>query len=310
MTVIAVAGGAGKLGRAIVNALLAQGKHTVFALSRETSEAKEKEIGTRILAAPYGDVDALTSLLEDNKIELVISTLDLNESQDPELNLIQAADKSAVTRRFIPSSWAMKYTPEVAKIFPPSNAKLAVFKALEATSLEWTAVTNGFFVDYFAAPKVPSYQPPMAIAVDIAHNTAAIPGSGDVPVVFTHTWDIAKFVAALVDAPKWERDSYIIGDRLTWNEFVRLAEEVKGAKFTVTHDDLETLRAGRITELPSHPSVYPGFPKPVLQSFFAAISVLFEEGVFDIRPERTLNDEFPDIKARSVKDLLELAWKE
>ncbi|KAL2265997.1 hypothetical protein VTJ83DRAFT_5349 [Remersonia thermophila] len=310
MTVIAVAGGAGKLGRAIVDALLARGKHTVFVLSRQASEAKEKEIGARILAAPYDNVDALTSLLEDNKIELVISTLDLSQSQDPEVNLIQAADKSAVTRRFIPSSWAIKYTPEVAKIFPLSNSKLAVFKIIEGTSLEWTAVTNGFFADYFFAPKVPSYQPPMAVVIDIAHNTAAVPGSGDVPVVFTHTWDIAQFVAALVDVPKWERDSYIIGDRLTWNEFVRLAEEAKGVKFTVTTDDLETLRAGRITELPSHPSVYPWLPKPVLQSFFASFSLMFEEGVFNFRPERTLNDEFPEIKARTIKELLETAWKE
>jgi NAD(P)-dependent dehydrogenase (short-subunit alcohol dehydrogenase family) len=35
MTVIAVAGGAGKLGRAIVEALVEQGQHTVVALARE-----------------------------------------------------------------------------------------------------------------------------------------------------------------------------------------------------------------------------------------------------------------------------------
>jgi nucleoside-diphosphate-sugar epimerase len=35
MTVVAVAGGTGKVGRAIVDALNAQGKHTVLVLARE-----------------------------------------------------------------------------------------------------------------------------------------------------------------------------------------------------------------------------------------------------------------------------------
>jgi hypothetical protein len=78
----------------------------------QTSEAKEKEIGARILAAPYGDVDALTSLLEANKIEVIVSAIDLSKGPDPELNLIKAADKSTVTRRYVVSNWAIKYNEE------------------------------------------------------------------------------------------------------------------------------------------------------------------------------------------------------
>lgn len=218
----------------------------------------------------------------------------------------------------------------IADIFPVSKVKLATLKVVEGTSLEWTEVINGFFIDYLVAPKVPSYQPPMAVIVDIPNNVAAIPGSGDVPVAFTHTWDIAKFVAALVDSPKkckylsqWpffkhpltlsftgERESYVIGSRVTLKELVQLAEEAKGVKFTVTHDDLDTLRDGRITELPGHVAFYPFMPKPVLQRFFASFGILMDKGVFDLRPERTLNDEFPDIKARGVKELFLEAWKE
>lgn len=63
---------------------------------------------------------------------------------------------------------------------------------------------------------------------DIANNAAAIPGSGDVPAVFTHTSDVARFVAASLDLDHWDSVHYVIGDRVTWNEFLRLAEEAKG----------------------------------------------------------------------------------
>jgi NAD(P)-dependent dehydrogenase (short-subunit alcohol dehydrogenase family) len=126
MAVIAVAGGTGKLGRAIVEALVAEGKHKALILSREvrgprqqltlvlsnlllqTSETKEKEIGAPILAVNYNDINALTSVLETNKVEVVISAIEISSGAEPEFDLIQAADKSSMTRRYIPSVWGMK----------------------------------------------------------------------------------------------------------------------------------------------------------------------------------------------------------
>ena len=78
MVVVAVAGGTGAVGRNIVEALIAQGKHEVIILSRTVSmplliqlpiteltsskanAAKEKEIGARLVATDYKDVAALT----------------------------------------------------------------------------------------------------------------------------------------------------------------------------------------------------------------------------------------------------------
>ena len=131
MSVIAVAGGTGGLGRAIVDALVSEGKHTTFVLGREvytpgnrytdyisdyhllqTSESKEKEIGNCILALNYGDIDTLVAVLETNKIEVVISTLNLMQGAGAEHALIQAAAKSSVTKRYIPSIWGINYTEE------------------------------------------------------------------------------------------------------------------------------------------------------------------------------------------------------
>lgn len=197
----------------------------------------------------------------------------------------------------------------VASYFPIAQAKLNLVAALEATStLEYTIVINGYFADGWVAPKVKTYQDPLPLVVDIPNQVAAIPGSGNELVVFTHTFDIARFVALLVGAAKWDKESYIIGDKVSWNQFVQYAEEARGVKFTVKHDSIEDLKQGKITELPSHTHMYPFFPKEMLQVFFAAFGRMFVEGVFDFKPERTLNEAFPEVKARKIKDLLFEAW--
>jgi hypothetical protein len=87
---------------------------------------------------------------------------------------------------------------------------------------------NGFFLDYYGIPSVNTYLPPFTMVVDVVNNVAAIPGFGNTPMVFTHTFDIASFVAASLDLEKWERESYVVGDRVTWNGFVELAEAATG----------------------------------------------------------------------------------
>ncbi|KAI5923674.1 hypothetical protein F4810DRAFT_710417 [Camillea tinctor] len=179
-----------------------------------------------------------------------------------------------------------KWSTRIATYFPIVQGKFEVLKRLDSTSLEFTAVLNGCFLDYWVLPKVKSYLDPLTLVIEVANNVAAIPGSGDVP-----------------------KESYIIGDKVTWNEFLRVVEEAKGVKFTVTQDPMDELKAGRITELPSHPHMYPSFPKEMSQGLFAAFGRMFEEGVFDLKHPNTLNDQFPDIKTRTIRELVFEAWK-
>jgi hypothetical protein len=101
-------------------------------------------------------------------------------------------------------------------------------RKLETSDLEYTLVSNGLFMDYWGQPKVKTYLQPFVFAVDMANDAASIPGSGDVPVVFTHTFDVAKYMAELVGVANWPKRSIIIGDKITWNEMVALAEATKG----------------------------------------------------------------------------------
>lgn len=216
-----------------------------------------------------------------------------------------------------------------AALFPIVRGKLAAAQKLQSTSLEYTLVSNGFFLDYYGLPKVESYLQPFVFAIDMANDAAAIPGSGVTPVVFTHTFDVARFVVALVDQASWPKRSIIVGDKKTWNEVLSIAEEVKGlspfaisrnlvliltvvdigTKFNVAYDNEARLGSFQVTELPSHPSFYPFLPKEQLQYILAVFGRWTSEGEFNLPENDTLNIRFPEIKTRTVREVLEQGWR-
>ncbi|RKL27475.1 hypothetical protein BFJ72_g13062 [Fusarium proliferatum] len=308
MPVVAIAGGTGSVGRFIVEETIADGNFEVIILGRKVNLSLERELGARILPIDYSNPDSITSLLEDNHVDVVVAALSGHTPPEQEIGLIQAAAKSKTTKRYIPSVWGVKYRPEHSWFFNAA-AKLSLFDALEKTDLEWTAVANGFFLDYWGAPNLKTYLDPLTIVLDIPARKAAIPGNPNQPAVFTYTRDVAKFTAKLLTLEKWEPVSYIVGDRLTWNEFTRLAEEVTGDRFEITYDSVELLKSGRVTELPGHMPVYPFFPKGKLQAMLAELGVLFDQGVLDFQPEKTINSLFPDIKVMTARVALEIACK-
>ncbi|KAH7161739.1 hypothetical protein EDB81DRAFT_925388 [Dactylonectria macrodidyma] len=309
MSVVAVAGGTHGIGRAIVDAIKEQGKYQLIVLSRKADKETEELIGASIVAIDYANVDELVKVLETNNVHTVISTLGAATPAESEKNLILAADKANSTKRFIPSVFGIKYRQDQAGFHPAIN-KLSAMAALEETSLEWTIICNGFFLDYWGMPKVKTYLTPITLLVDIAAGKAGIPGSGDIPVVFTYSHDAAKFTAAALTLDKWEKELYAIGAKITLNDLVKVAEDVRGVKFDVTHDSLETLRSGKITELPGQIPGYAFFPKEMLQGMFAVFGLMFEEGQFNFEPKQSLNDLFPEIKPVSVKEIVEIGWKQ
>lgn len=99
---------------------------------------------------------------------------------------------------------------------------------LRTTSLQWTEIAPGYFLDYWGMPYIKTYLTSMAPVIDMKNATAAIPGSGDEPVAFSYSFDVAKVVAELLNLSEWQDTTYIIGDKLTWNDFLSLAEDAKG----------------------------------------------------------------------------------
>jgi hypothetical protein len=80
------------------------------------------------------------------------------------------------------------------------------------------------------------------------------------------------------------------------------------SKFDVTYDSVEKLRKGEMTELPSHPYVYPFMPKEIFQLYFSHFGLYVTEGLFDFPEGETLNQKFPEIKPMTVREAISV-WK-
>jgi nucleoside-diphosphate-sugar epimerase len=106
--------------------------------------------------------------------------------------------------------------------------KCAAVSKLQASRLSFTTYICGFFLDYFGYPHAPTYLPPMHIVLDTENHKAAIPGDGETPVVFTYTKDVGRFAAASLELAKWPEKAFMIGDKVTLNELLRLAQNATG----------------------------------------------------------------------------------
>ncbi|ETI25726.1 hypothetical protein G647_02500 [Cladophialophora carrionii CBS 160.54] len=304
MVTVAVAGGTGDLGRTIVDALKESPNHKVIVLARK--ESKAPEIDVPVFAVDYGDVESVSRLLETNDVHTVVSALSIRGPTEAasEISLVKAAAMAKATKRFVASEYGTLAPTDRSIQLPQHESRLAVIAELQKTDLEWTRIHNGYFLDYFGMPHVESHMTPVAFTVDMANKAAAIPGTGDDVVAFTYTRDLAKFVVAALDLPVWDEAMFCYGDKMTWNEFLRVAEEMRGSKFTVAYDSVETLEKGEMTELPSHPAVYPFFPKPMFQQYFSKFALYVTLGLFDLPEDGSLNRKFPDIKPTTVREML------
>ncbi|KAF4449680.1 Isoflavone reductase like protein [Fusarium austroafricanum] len=300
---VAVAGGSSSLGRAMVDALEAAKTHDYIILSR-------KATGPKTRAANYSDVTSLTSLLESEEVDVVISTLpiDSDESGQAQLNLIEAANRSTCTKRFLPSEFGMVYTEHNIAHVPSYKWRLKAVDALEKTSLEFSLVSIGLFLDYWAAPRIPTHLRAANILIDPENNAAIIPGDGNTPLVLTHSSDAAKFTIALLDLPVWKRRYFIVANRTTLNEAVQLAEEVKGVKFNVKYFSVEQLKKGENDLTPAMKKVLPEEMQEGMKATLALSGIGMAQGATDLNPEDSLTLGFPDIKPLTIREVWE-AWK-
>lgn len=307
MVVVAVVGGTGSVGKTIVEAFKADGTHEVIVIGRKVPEG-EQPVPT--FAVDYGNVDKITQTLKEHKVHTVVSSIVMYDpvAAQSERNLIQAAAKSATVKRFVQSNWGDKTPEDESLQIAPNQFREQSLEVLRKTDLEWTQFHNGLFLDYYGMPHVESNLSPFVVFVDITHRTAAIPGTGDELINLTYTKDLAKFVVASLSLEKWDKVMQVYSDQASVNQIVRLAEEATGDKFQVTHDAAEQLREGRITELPSHPYLYPYFPKPLLEGLLSKFGLWAIHGIMNFSLEGSLNERFPEIKTTSVKEMIG-AWK-
>ncbi len=131
--------------------------------------------------------------------------------------------------------------------------------------------------------------------IDFKDGKATIPGDGTQKVAFMHMRDVARFAVAALDLERWQPDSRITGDRLSYKEVVALAEEAMGKKFEITHVPVEQLE-----------SVLAGEPDPMTQ-FFHEFMLAVTNGQLNIE-DANLMSIFPNIKPMTAGEFWKTHW--
>ncbi|KAJ5860808.1 uncharacterized protein N7529_008118 [Penicillium soppii] len=305
MVVIAVAGGSGGVGKTIVEKLL-ESKFDVVILSR-TARQENSSQKVQNLQINYDDIPSMAHEFERHKIHTIISAIGLvsDETSQSQLNLIEAGEKSVSTKRFIPSEYSFIQTPNLLSIDPSIQWWLDAAERLKASGLEYTRVIPGFFMDYWGMPYVQTHLQPFTFGIDIASGTAAIPGNGDNVICMTYTYDLATYLVKALDLDNWPEFSIIVGDEVTYNQVLELAEEFTGKKFKVTYDTLEQITAGNVTVPPQPEGVDSSSDE--IKEMTALVSRLTVNNVFQL-PKDRLNAQFPEVKPVTFREFLQNAW--
>jgi hypothetical protein len=77
----------------------------------------------------------------------------------------------------------------------------------------------------------------------------------------------------------------------------------------VVYDDLDKLKGGEVTELPSQTWFYSVLPREVAQAICSAFGIWVDRGDLDLDEDISLNKKLPELKTIKLKELLEKAWK-
>ncbi|KAL7926406.1 NAD(P)-binding protein [Trichoderma austrokoningii] len=321
MVHVAVAGGTGHVGRAIVKGLVDSQEHQVYVFTRKPTSVFDHLRAVNIIVISYDDQDEIQNVLDKHKIEVVLSTISpaSSEAFDAQVRLIRACDKSESTKRFAPSEFLTDYErdEEYQRLMPMLAFQRNIVKELRShPNLEWTLFHNGYFMDYFGQPWAPTTMPSEVPFIDIEACQATIPGSGDDLATWTHTTDVAKFVSRAISMKPgtWKEHSWIIGDKASLHEILQAAEKARGTKFTVTYDSVEKLKRGEVTPIPgnkAHAALY-STPEvdayPLVLSMFAGFGTAIASGHLDVPEGESLNAEFPDVETIKVGEFIEKYW--
>ncbi|KAJ5977274.1 hypothetical protein N7501_000616 [Penicillium viridicatum] len=326
MTVIAVAGGTGGVGKTIVEKLL-DSKFDIVVLSRSVKQDLSSQ-NIQNVQINYEDISSMARVLERHNVHTIISAIGLvsDETSQSQLNLIEAAEKSASTKRFIPSEYSFVQTTELLPIDPSIQYWLDAADSLKASDLQYTRVVPGFFMDYWGMPHVQTHLQPFTFGIDISSGTAAIPGDGNNVICMTYTYDMATYLVKALDLDEWPEFTVIVGDEVTYNQVLGMAEEFTskhiarpylrytriligisetGKKFKVTYDSLAQIKTGDVTVPPQPEGMECSTDE--LKEVTALVSRLTVNNVFQLPGDR-LNTRFPEVKPITMRQFLHNAW--
>lgn len=240
---ILVVGSTGYLGHEICRRLRAQGRD-VRGLMRATSDpamvGSLQQLGVETVQGDLKDRASLDRACRG--VDTVITTATITRSKQPDdsleatdrdgqLSLVEAA-KAAGVKQFIYVSVPLEHMlPN-----PLGEAKRAVEQAVRSSGMTYTILEPGVFMEVWLSP---------FMGFDHPNAKATIFGSGEDPVAFITLGDVAEYAVQSVDNPGARNVTVEMGgsDPMSFNEVVRIFEEVGGKPFEVSHVPVEALQA-------------------------------------------------------------------
>jgi nucleoside-diphosphate-sugar epimerase len=267
---VVVAGAAGKLGRLVIGALLAQPGVRVRALVRDPGKPEAAQLASERVELHAYDVlsaDAAQHAESVRGAYAVVSTLQGGPDVivGGQLALLRAA-KAAGARRFIPSdySYDLFSLPEGININSDWRRTHAVQARAEVTpAFEVVHVLQGIFADRTVLGFLGLF--------DAEARILRYWGDGTTPIDWT-TWDdTARFTAAaaLDDRAVPER-LYVAGDRMSALEMAATWERLRGEKITRERlGSLDELLAETHRRLAAEPA-----------NMYAWLPLMYARGVF------------------------------
>ncbi|KAF4922817.1 Oxidoreductase BOA1 [Colletotrichum viniferum] len=229
MGVIAVAGGTGGMGKAIVEQLQLTKIHRFIILTRKNNAPRFHPPRVQV---DYEDVDSLIKVLDSHKVETIVSVISMHSelSFKSQLNLIDAPEASKTTRRFIPSEFEVLNRPEDGRdeTFPTPWIKTA--ERLKNSRLQYTRFVNGYLMDYWGMPHFPSHMSSGVWSIDVYNRRAVIAGSGNDVISLTHSNDVARLIVRSLESEDWPEYSIVVGSDVTLNGALAKIQNVRARK--------------------------------------------------------------------------------
>ena len=284
MVVVAIIAPTSNIGSHLVQAIQ-NTQHRLVTISRSPQpELSAKGIPTHVATYLPDGHATLVDFLKAQKVHTIISGIwSLTGHVESHLAVLAAA-KEAGVRRFAPSEWAVP----VYRTIGLYAMKLDVWQECLNSGLEVTRFHCGLWTNAYGygATKEPEealagYHGP-AIGIHMDKGTATLVKDGNDEVVISRLQDIAPLVVKSLDLPKWEHDTFIVGDRTTFKHLVDVAQQVTGrsleVKYLSEHDIDQGLQSSDIVE-------------KLTSQFYKALA----NGELNFGQGQSLNKSFPDV---------------
>ncbi|KAJ5227626.1 oxidoreductase CipA [Penicillium citrinum] len=230
---VAVVGGTGNLGPAIVNGLL-NGGFEVTVLSRSSSHQLDPRV--KVQVADYNSLDSLTTALSGQ--DAVVNTLGVGVVPgEVHLRVLEAAHAAKV-QRYIPSEFGSDTANPLTAKLPVFGVKVAVIKKLEEiaaqdSTFSYTSIITGPFFDWGIEK---------TFLINLSGSSTSIYDGGDVPVSSTTLAGIGRAVAGTLQKAEEtkNRHVYTANVQFTQNQVLQWSgKSDQIEKIPVKTEDLE-----------------------------------------------------------------------